>query len=244
MDWDIVIARADTLASRHRAAADLLFFYRAVVRYQREIYHRVRHHPPADGQKLDTQMLASYFPDFLQLVEKHGPPELVAQARKFEDRQDWEQILHGCWQQTHERLEIIARAILQPYVQYLSERWYAEVGMVSEGTGSCPFCSRAPLVGVTNGRRLLVCSLCSHEWTFPEKICPGCHSNKIKIHHHRSTRNVCAETCESCGHYLKSVDLRMDPAAVAVVDELASVELDDLMREKGYLKLELNVAGQ
>jgi hypothetical protein len=244
MDWDIAIARADLLSTRHKAAADLLFFYRAVVRFQKEIYHRVRAHPKADAQKLDTAMLAAFFPDFIQLVEKYGPAELVAQAAKFQDRQDWEQILRSCWTQSHERLEVLARAILQPYVQYLAERWHVEVGGLGEGAGSCPFCSRAPVVSVLDGQRMLVCSLCSHEWVFPEKICPGCHAEKLETLRHRSFPHLKAEACTSCGHYLKSIDLRKDAAAVPLVDEIASVELDKQARERGFVKLELNVAGQ
>lgn len=243
MDYDAAIARAEELAERHKGSAPLLFFHRAVLRYQKDIYHRAKARPKADARKLDTAMLAAYFPDFLQLVEKYGPAELARQAQKFEDRQDWEQILRSCWQQTHDRLEIIARAVLQPYVQHLSERWYAEVGGLAEGTGSCPFCSRPPVVSVLNGKRLLVCSLCSHEWGFPEKTCPGCHSEQIETLKHRSLPQVRSEACPSCGHYLKLVDLRKDPQAVAVVDEMAALELDRLSQEKGYTKLEVNVAG-
>ena len=244
MDWDVAIARADALSARHKGAADLLFFYRAVVRFQKEIYYRVKAHPKTDPQHLDAAMLATFFPDFIQLVEKYGPPELVAQATKFQDRQDWEQILRACWQQTQERLEVLARAILQPYVQYLAERWHVEVGGLGEGAGSCPFCSRAPIVSVLQGQRRLVCSLCSHEWTFTEKNCPGCHADKLEILRHRSYPHLRAEACTSCGHYLKSIDLKKDPAAVALVDELASVELDRQARERGFVKLEVNVAGQ
>src|SRR5258708_38516677 len=160
MDWDVAIARADALSARHKSAADLLFFYRAVVRFQKEIYHRVKAHPKHDPQRLDTAMLATFFPDFIQLVEKYGPTELVAQAAKFQDRQDWEQILRSCWTQSHERLEVLARAILQPYVQYLAERWHVEGGGPAEGSGSSPFCSREPTVCHSNGHRPHVSSRC------------------------------------------------------------------------------------
>ena len=75
MDWDVAIARADLLSTRHKNAADLLFFYRAVVRFQKEIYHRVKAHPKADPQKLDTAMLSAFFPDFMQLVGPRRRPE-------------------------------------------------------------------------------------------------------------------------------------------------------------------------
>src|SRR5260221_13453758 len=136
MDWDVAIARAEALSTRHKSAADLLFFYRAVVRFQKEIYHRVKAHPKHDPQRLDTAMLATFFPDFMSLVEKYGPTELVAQAAKFQDRQGWEQILRACWQQTHERLQVLARAILHAYVQYLAGGWEVEVGGLGGGAGA------------------------------------------------------------------------------------------------------------
>jgi len=129
-------------------------------------------------------------------------------------------------------------------VQYLAERWHVEVGGLGDGAGSCPFCSRAPIVSVLHGQRRLVCSLCSHEWIFTEKNCPGCHADKLEMLRHRSYPHLRVEACTSCGHYLKTIDLKKDPAAVPLVDELASVELDRLAREKGFVKLEVNVAGQ
>ena len=94
-----------------------------------------------------------------------------------------------------------------------------------------------------NGQRFLVCSLCSHEWAFSEKHCPGCHAEKIEVLRHRSYPHLKAEACTACGHFLKTVDLRKDAAAVPLVDEIASTELDKQARERGFVKLEVNVAG-
>lgn len=244
MDWEAAIARADRLAGERPPAADLLHFTRAMVRFQMEIYRRAKAAAKADARKLDTSMLASFFPDFVQLVEKYGPRDFALQAQKLEDREDWEGLLKGYWAGTHDRLDPLARAILGPYVQYLAERWRDEVGVGEEGTGSCPFCGRAPLLSVLNGRRRLACSLCSHEWVFPEKRCPGCHGDKIEVQRLRTFPHVRVEACESCGHYLKSVDLKKEPQAVPIVDEVAAIELDEQARKGGYLKFELNLAGQ
>lgn len=244
MDWESAIARADRLAGERPQAADLLHFTRAVVRFQMEIYHRAKSHPRPDARTLDTKMLAGFFPDFVQLVEKYGPRDLATQAQKLEDREDWEGLLKGYWAGTHDRLDHMARAILGPYVRYLAERWRAEVGMGEDGVGSCPFCGRAPLLSVLNGERRLVCSLCAHEWAFPEKRCPGCHGEKIELQRHRAFAHIRVEACEGCGHYLKAVDLRREPHAVPLIDEVAAIELDDQARKAGYLKFELNLAGQ
>jgi len=52
------------------------------------------------------------------------------------------------------------------------------------------------------------------------------------------------EACEGCGHYLKGVDLRREPQAVPLVDEMVGFELDEIAREHGFTKFELNLAGQ
>jgi formate dehydrogenase maturation protein FdhE len=243
MDYDAAIARAEALAVRRKAQAELLFFHRAVLRFQRDVQHRLRSKPRLDPQKLDTSMLTSFLPDYLQLVEKYGPKDLMRQARQFEDRQDWEEVVRTCWQQGRDRLEVIVRAVLQPYVRHLSERWRVEVGGLGDGTGACPFCSRAPIVSVMDGKLLLVCSLCDHEWGFPEDACPACRSERLESVRHRSMPHVRAVACRDCRRYLKRVDLKREPQSVPRVEELASTELDRLARGKGYEKLERNIAG-
>lgn len=244
MDWEATMARAERLAGERPQTAGLLHFARAVVRFQMEIYHRAKAKAKADARQLDTKMLAGFFPSFVQLVEKYGPKDFAVQAQKLEDREDWEALLKGYWAGAHDRLDAMARAILSPYVHYLAERWRADVGISEEGTSSCPFCGRAPLLAILNGRRKLVCSLCANEWGFPEKQCPGCHGEKLELHKHRAFPHVRVEACEGCGHYLKGIDLSREPHAVPLIDELAAIELDELAKKAGYLKFELNLAGQ
>lgn len=246
MEWNALLSRATELGTRcrRRAAASRLLFFRALTRFQMDIYHRAKAGGPADVRRLDTRFLASFFPDFLLLVERYGPAELAAQAQRAQDRQDWEEILRACWQQSRERMELFARAILQPYVCYLSERWRDEVGILGdEGGGRCPFCGRPPLLAVTNGHRQFVCSLCSGGWPAAAGACPACAGRQIDIFRHRAMPHVRAEGCRVCRRYLKVIDVGKEPAAVPVVDEMAALELDDLARRRGLTKFEPNLAG-
>lgn len=240
MDWARAIARTEELSAR---APELLAFTRAVLRFQQDIYRRASTAARKDPQRLDTLLLASFVPDFLELVEKHGPRELALQAQRMHDRQDWEAVLRSCWQQASDRHDLLARLILQPHVQFLSERWRVEVGLFEDGGPSCPFCARGPLLSVDRGRRLLHCSLCSNEWAFPEKKCPGCASEKLRTRRLRAMPHVHVEACEACGHYLKTVDVKREPAAVPLVDEIAAAELDQAAHEEGWTKFEPNLAG-
>jgi FdhE protein len=51
------------------------------------------------------------------------------------------------------------------------------------------------------------------------------------------------EACDTCRHYLLSIDLAADPFAVPVVDELATLPLDLYARERGYSKIIPNLMG-
>ena len=51
------------------------------------------------------------------------------------------------------------------------------------------------------------------------------------------------DACDSCRHYLKSIDLGRLGLAVPLVDEVAAAALDLWALEHGYEKIELNLVG-
>src|SRR5437588_8683670 len=51
------------------------------------------------------------------------------------------------------------------------------------------------------------------------------------------------EGCDTCGHYIKTVDLTKNGLAVPVVDELATIPLNLWAQEHGYVKLQANLLG-
>jgi FdhE protein len=55
--------------------------------------------------------------------------------------------------------------------------------------------------------------------------------------------HVRVEACDTCRHYVKSVDLTRLGFAVPVVDDVASAALDVWARDQGYTKVELNLLG-
>ena len=159
-------------------------------------------------------------------------------------------------------LEFFPRAFVQPVTEALVREDTATGSRAAETgqgpssggsiTASCPSCGWPPQLAVLGdepelrGRRWLVCALCSTEWTFQRTACPGCgetDSNRLEHHVSESWRHVRVEECGSCGTYIKAVDLRIDGAAVPLVDELASVELDLWASEKGLKKLQPNLLG-
>ena len=110
---------------------------------------------------------------------------------------------------------------------------------------ACPSCGERPVASVLRlegGFQL--CSMCFREWEFQPSRCPHCgEQEKRRLYRSDEMTHVCVEACETCGVYLKSIDLTRDPRAVPEVDELASVFLDLWAMEHGYTKLQTNLFG-
>ena len=120
-------------------------------------------------------------------------------------------------------------------------------------SGTCPFCGKAPAVGVLREdkaaetvRRSLICSLCSLEWDYPRVMCPGCHEEKPEKLPRYTAQEIPwmrVEACDTCKKYIKSVDLTLNWDAEPVVDELASTPLDVIAHEHGYTKIAPTLSG-
>jgi formate dehydrogenase accessory protein FdhE len=115
--------------------------------------------------------------------------------------------------------------------------------------GSCPICSDSPVVAVLReaahgARRSLVCGFCLAEWTSPRLVCLACGEGefaKLGVHRADAIPGSRIDACETCRHYLKTIDLTQDATAVPVVDDIATVALDLWAREQGYTRLRLNL---
>ena len=55
--------------------------------------------------------------------------------------------------------------------------------------------------------------------------------------------HVRVEACDTCRHYIKTVDLTKNGHAVPVVDELATMPLNLWAQQHGYVKLQANLLG-
>ncbi|MFO1271547.1 MAG: formate dehydrogenase accessory protein FdhE [Rubrivivax sp.] len=117
--------------------------------------------------------------------------------------------------------------------------------------GLCPCCGSRPVASITRtaggalGQRYLHCSLCGLEWHMVRAKCSHCGESKSIAYQslevpgaedagaRAAQAAVQAETCESCGHYLKILHADRDPMVDAVADDLASLTLDLLVAETG-----------
>jgi FdhE protein len=75
--------------------------------------------------------------------------------------------------------------------------------------------------------------------------CPACgeqSSDKLAIFSDaEGIPHLRADACETCRRYVITVDLRKDPQAVPVVDELAALPFDLHAQERGFTKIVPNL---
>jgi FdhE protein len=110
--------------------------------------------------------------------------------------------------------------------------------------GLCPCCGSAPVSGVVTasgsapGTRYLHCSLCATAWNHVRAVCIICgQARALSLKGIEGDAGaVKAETCDDCHTYAKMLyqaqDMKVDPVA----DDLASLGLDVLVAEAGWLR--------
>ena len=255
--WDARIARAKELAGQYPAAAQLLQFYARVGEFQRDLYKEVSQRTAADPaqslrSQLQIELILSFFHRLLGLVEEHGPGPLEEASRELAatGENKCREVLmdHIAGRPADPCLDFFARASVQPYAEHLVS------GMVSgplQGSGLCPLCNGKPQLGVLRpegegAKRFLLCSFCLAEWEFRRMLCSSCgeeSESKLPFYRAEEFPHLRVDCCESCRHYLKSVDLAKNGLAVPLVDDIASAPLDLWAQQHGYQKLAVNLLG-
>ena len=262
--WQRRIRRAEELAGKHSYAAEVLRFYARIAAFQQMLYEKLESaasrtdrepRQPLAGPP-ELPQLIPLFGEFLSLVEKVGPARLAETARtlRSQDQGSWAELLDQFWSATTpeeppELESFFARAFLQPYAEFIRHRSTMQWPGYSHSL--CPFCNRKPGLAVMRqmgdgGQRSLICSFCLAEWTFRRIVCASCgeqNDRKLPVYTADEFDYIRVECCDSCQHYLKTVDLTKNGLADPVVDEIATAHLDLWAGEHGYLKIEPNLVG-
>ena len=125
--------------------------------------------------------------------------------------------------------------------------------------GLCPLCGSQPVASMVyaqapfQGYRYLHCAVCSTEWHMVRVQCTGCGASGKSIAYQSATTGaneendgsaaeapVRAETCEECHGYRKILYQEKDTGVEPVADDLASLNLDLLLGQRGYHRVSGN----
>jgi FdhE protein len=256
-EWQRRIARADELGAQYSFASEILNFYSAVARYQKDLSTALEAGTEAGVKEAGDSASGAFtkplpprisgrFKNFISLVEQAGPAPLREVALELKNASDesLQELLTVFWNGAE-------TAITHSGNDFYAAGIRARFNPSSSGPTLylCPLCKRKPGVGVLRplgdgGQRSLICSFCMAEWPFRRILCPGCGEvdyAKLPVYTAEEVQHVRVEACDSCRMYIKTVDMTKNGLAEPVVDEIAAVPLDLWAQEKGYTKLNLNL---
>jgi formate dehydrogenase maturation protein FdhE len=251
--WARRRSRAHALIERHPFAEQLLRLYSAVLDVQERAFRRAlaeRPEPTALARYVGDHVIA----DVADATVAAGPPSLAAAVTDRLREADPAGFVSR-W---------VAGESQEPVEQYLAR---AAAGPVLEALGPvagaacrpstsdirCPRCGGLPQVSyfpesgeaLVSSPRMLLCGRCGESWVYQRMTCAGCGEQagaRLPIFADADRLpHVRADACETCRCYLITVDLRRDPEAVPVVDELVALPLDLYAQERGFAKITPNV---
>lgn len=202
--WDERIARAQHLADRCPAAADILTFYTKLAGYQQSLSARwaaVHARASTDAPRgflfdpeaagLPDSVLEAVA-DFLAWLADAAPPRLARAAVEMRrlDRTAWRGVLDEYLERRGSETAaayaprvFVVEALLQPLAEQLATRALSSPARPTPppatGTSRCPFCDQPPVVGALReegegAKRSLACGLCLTEWNYLRLVCPSC----------------------------------------------------------------------
>ena len=258
--WQQRIDRAGQLAAVGGAAGPLLVFYGKLLHAQQRISNAIKARTawrPCGSLGRDGPAVAATAPLVFHEVAQSGSEPMAVEARQLLGGSESEvvELLLAYWRTRSDR-QFFAKAIMQPYADLLAELGIAPSDAERpRGGHRCPLCGGAPQVSVLQspgdvsgegGGRALVCATCLGTWPFRRVLCPSCgeeDERKLGYFQSPSFEHLRLDVCETCGHYIKTVDLTRIGIAVPIVDEVAGAPLDLWARGRGFEKIELNLVG-
>lgn len=225
---------------------------------------------PANGtlrSELNLPILLQPFARFLSLIAARGPKPLAAHAKQFraEGETKWAGLLTQFWEtglleappetkqvetSIAEPLEgFLVRAFLQPCAEFVVAAMLPPTLPMT--VCRCPRCNSLPLLGILRpegdgGKRFLQCSFCAQEWEFRRIFCAHCGEEReqhLAAYVAEQFPHIRAETCDTCKHFIRTIDLTKDGNAVPLVDDLAAIPLGLWAEENGYKRIQSNLLG-
>lgn len=203
--------------------------------------------------QLDPALLLPMLAEVLALAERHGTAQLRDAAREVRSTGEarWRALLLDYiagQEATDPTAEFFVHACVEPYAEHLASTFELDL---SHATRACPACGGKPMLAILRpegegARRSLLCSFCLTEWEFRRVLCPACgeeQHTKLPVFTNEGFPYIRVEACDTCRHYLLSVDLSKNGFAIPLVDVVASASLDLWAAEKGYSKIATHLLG-
>ncbi|MBF0234407.1 MAG: formate dehydrogenase accessory protein FdhE, partial [Desulfamplus sp.] len=106
--------------------------------------------------------------------------------------------------------------------------------------GYCPICGNLPQMAFLNqdGEKYLICGFCQHQWKTSRMGCALCQNKEKEKQHYfynEEEKEYRVDLCDSCGKYIKLIDLReLTRDFYPQLELLCTLHLDIQATEQGY----------
>jgi FdhE protein len=138
-------------------------------------------------------------------------------------------------------LVFLARASVQPFLEEMAHHLAGQFDQSNWNKGICPICGSSPILSELSGdegRRMWICSLCSHRWEGARMACPFCGQEDSEGHRYlfvEADETLRIDVCDRCNRYIKTIDTRNAGQAVfPMLEHIGSIHLDILAQGEGY----------
>jgi FdhE protein len=137
-------------------------------------------------------------------------------------------------------LAILCYQAIRPSLTAWARRLAVDPGVAPDWEhGICPICGSPPAISLLReeGRRILVCGFCWHEWPHRRTTCPFCQkADRSRQYLYDETEPECrVDFCDACRGYLKTVDTRTaDRSIYPPLEALTTLHLDMKAQDMGY----------
>jgi formate dehydrogenase accessory protein FdhE len=265
--YDARIQRAKKLKEIYPFAAEILTFYESVCTVQRRISGALQKSLRAGSgllvagnlrERVDVDRLTPLMKEALTEVSERCPAALQPFVEEYlrGSQERWAESLQryvdygGTDEETKDSREaLLARLMIAPYAEFLSAQYATAAGVAAGNL--CPHCEGRPVAGVLRvegdgGKRFLLCSFCGAEWEFRRIFCAYCGETReqsLPVFVAEKFPHIRVETCETCRHCIRTVDLTKDGNAIPAVDDLAAIPLGLWAEEYGYGRIQGNLLG-
>ena len=104
----------------------------------------------------------------------------------------------------------------------------------------CPVCGSLPTLSLLRGdggMRYSLCSYCDCQWRIDRLSCSVCGSKEPGALHYfcgEGEEAIRIDLCDTCHHYIKTIDYRSLEESDPSLEDLATLHLDVLAAKKGY----------
>ena len=176
--------------------------------------------------KIDRALLDGTM-DLRELLIKSGNEEIIEQAAANAELDK-------------QVLSFLVRSSTRPSIEAGREQLREKLDLRSWRGSHCPVCGSLPdlsLLKGEGGMRYSLCSYCACQWRIDRLSCSVCGSKEqgaLQCFYGEGEEAHRIDLCDTCHHYIKTIDYRSLEGSDPSLEDLATLHLDVVAVQKGY----------